>query len=108
MATPGGGSRSLLLRPEAPALNDPARDEAFDDEEEAEDPAEAFVGLWQNVRTDNLEEYLKHIGIGWAKRKLAVGFKPVGSWGIVDGVLQLVVVEVLAGFFAGRVALDVF
>ena len=37
MATPGGGSRSLLLRPEAPALNDPARDEAFDDEEEAEE-----------------------------------------------------------------------
>ena len=35
MAAPGGGSRSLLLRPEAPALNDPARDEAFDDEQEA-------------------------------------------------------------------------
>ena len=66
-------------------------DGSADDEEEAEDPAEAFVGLWQNVRTDNLEEYLKHIGIGWAKRKLAVGFKPVGSWGIVDGVLQVMV-----------------
>ena len=57
-------------------------DGSAEDEEEAEDPAEAFVGLWQNVRTDNLEEYLKHIGIGWAKRKLAVGFKPVGSWGL--------------------------
>ena len=34
-------------------------DGSAEDEEEAEDPAEAFVGLWQNVRTDNLEEYLK-------------------------------------------------
>jgi len=48
-----------------------------------------FCGHWTNVRNDNLEAYLKHIGVGWAKRKIANSFKPQSSWAIVDGVLQV-------------------
>lgn len=48
-----------------------------------------FCGHWTNVRNDNLEAYLKHIGVSWAKRKIANSFKPQSSWAIVDGVLQV-------------------
>ena len=48
-----------------------------------------FCGHWTNVRNDNLEAYLKHIGVGWAKRKIANLFMPQSSWAIVDGVLQV-------------------
>lgn len=48
----------------------------------------AFVGEWKNVKTVNLDPYLKHMGIAWAKRKLAVAFKPTVSFSIVQGVLQ--------------------
>ena len=36
-----------------------------------------------------IEGYLKHIGVGWAKRKVAVAFRPELSFAIVDGVLQV-------------------
>jgi hypothetical protein len=59
----------------------------------AEDPMEAimdlFCGGWSNVKNDNLEAYLKHIGISWAKRKIALSFKPQSSYAVVDGVLQV-------------------
>lgn len=48
----------------------------------------AFVGEWKNVKTVNLDPYLKHMGVAWAKRKLAVAFKPAVSFSIVQGVLQ--------------------
>ena len=47
-----------------------------------------LVGSWKNVHTSGLEPYLKHIGVGWAKRKVAVAFKPQLSFALVDGVLQ--------------------
>ena len=49
----------------------------------------AFVGSWRQVSVTNLEGYLKHLGIPWAKRKLAGAFKPELSFAIIDGVLQV-------------------
>ena len=49
-----------------------------------------FCGGWQNTQIDGLEDYLKHLGVGWAKRKVALSFKPEASWAVVDGVLQVV------------------
>ena len=49
----------------------------------------AFCGSWSNVSNDNLEPYLKHIGVGWAKRKVALTFRPQGVWSRQDGVLQV-------------------
>ena len=48
-----------------------------------------LVGAWRNTQTTNLEPFLKHIGIGWAKRKVAVAFRPELSFALVDGVLQV-------------------
>ena len=47
-----------------------------------------LVGSWKNTQTTGLEPYLKHIGVGWAKRKVALAFKPQLSFALVDGVLQ--------------------
>jgi len=44
------------------------------------------------VRTDGLEPYLKHMGVGWAKRKIAVAYKPEASWALVSGVMQVMMV----------------
>ena len=41
------------------------------------------------MSNDNLEPYLKHIGVGWAKRKVALTFRPQGVWSRQDGVLQV-------------------
>jgi len=49
----------------------------------------AFVGGWKQVRVTNLDGYLKHLGVPWAKRKLAGAFKPELSFAVVDGVLQV-------------------
>eukprot|EP00966_Prymnesium_polylepis_P105744 2449130-Prymnesium_polylepis.2 len=73
----------------------------------------ALAGEWKNVQSDNVGNYLKHLGVGWAKRcaaphlcsckrcpchpptcqcrggKVAEQFKPEVSWSVVDGVLQL-------------------
>lgn len=49
-----------------------------------------FCGGWQNTEIEGLEDYLKHLGVGWAKRKVALSFKPEASWAVVDGVLQVV------------------
>ena len=48
-----------------------------------------MVGTWKNIQTNNLEAYLKHMGVGWAKRKIALAFKPEPSFALVDGVLQV-------------------
>ena len=48
-----------------------------------------FCGGWCNIRTDNLEAYLKNLGVSWAKRKIATSFKPQSSWVVVEGVLQV-------------------
>ena len=50
----------------------------------------AFVGEWSNTSTNNLEPYLKSIGVSWAKRKIAVAFKPVLTFDFdQSGVLQV-------------------
>ena len=50
----------------------------------------AFVGAWRNTLTTNLEPYLKSIGVGWAKRKVALAFRPELSIAInADSVLQV-------------------
>ena len=36
----------------------------------------AFVGEWKSVELFNLEAYLKFLGVGWAKRKVALAFRP--------------------------------
>lgn len=50
----------------------------------------AMVGDWKCVATSNLDKYLKHIGVSWAKRKIAAAFSPEPSFKIDDrdGVLQ--------------------
>ena len=66
-------------------------------EEEAVEVADAatieamasFVGSWRNTQTTNLEPYLKALGVGWAKRQVAMAFKPAVSFVIVEGVLQV-------------------
>ena len=30
----------------------------------------------------------QHLGVNWAKRKIAASFKPETSWAVVDGALQ--------------------
>ena len=50
--------------------------------------AHSFVGSWRNTSTTGLEPYLKRLGVGWAKRKLALAFRPEPSFAVVDGVLQ--------------------
>lgn len=51
--------------------------------------ARQFCGEWVNTETEDLDEYLQSLGVGWAKRKVATSFKPEASWAIVDGVLQV-------------------
>ena len=51
--------------------------------------AVAFVGKWKQTHCTGLEPYLKHLGVPWAKRKLAAAFSPELSFAIVDGVLQV-------------------
>ena len=49
----------------------------------------AFVGEWKSVELFNLEAYLKFLGVGWAKRKVALAFRPQPVFAVVDGVLQV-------------------
>jgi hypothetical protein len=48
-----------------------------------------FVGAWRNTQIHDLEPYLKHLGVGWAKRKIATAFRPEPSFAVVDNVLQV-------------------
>ena len=48
-----------------------------------------LVGEWRNVQTTGLDAYLKFLGAGWAKRKVALAFRPELSFAVVDGTLQL-------------------
>ena len=50
--------------------------------------AAMICGTWRCVRTDAMEPYLKHLGVGWAKRRIAIAFKPETSWALVDGTVQ--------------------
>ena len=95
-AAPQQRSASLPADP-APA-DVPTGEEAIDEEPElvvADDTVvvamAGIVGDWKCVQTSNLEKYLKHIGLGWAKRKLAAAFSPEPSFKIDDhdGVLQV-------------------
>ena len=47
----------------------------------------SLVGSWKNTQTTGLGRILAH-GVGWAKRKVALAFKPQLSFALVDGVLQ--------------------
>ena len=47
------------------------------------------MGEWKNSETEGLEVYLKFMGVGWAKRKVATAFRPAPVFAIVDGVLQI-------------------
>uniref|UniRef100_A0A7S3EUA4 Cytosolic fatty-acid binding proteins domain-containing protein n=1 Tax=Haptolina ericina TaxID=156174 RepID=A0A7S3EUA4_9EUKA len=49
---------------------------------------EHLHGTWKNTTTQGIEGYLKHLGVAWAKRKIAASFKPETSWAVVDGTLQ--------------------
>jgi hypothetical protein len=51
--------------------------------------AKPLIGTWRHKATTGLEPYLKHLGVGWAKRKVALAFSPEPSFAIVDGVLQM-------------------
>ena len=47
------------------------------------------AGEWHNVETLNLDNYLKQLGVAWAKRKVACSFKPKATWSLnSDGILQ--------------------
>uniref|UniRef100_A0A914X5D2 Cytosolic fatty-acid binding proteins domain-containing protein n=1 Tax=Plectus sambesii TaxID=2011161 RepID=A0A914X5D2_9BILA len=53
--------------------------------------AEAFVGKWKLVESENFDEYMKAIGVGLMTRKLGASVKPVmdvtvnnGKWSIVS------------------------
>ena len=48
-----------------------------------------FVGEWRNVRTTGLEAYLKHLGVSWAKRKLALAFSPQPTCTLDGGALTI-------------------
>jgi len=49
-----------------------------------------FCGVWKNTLVEGLEPYLKHLGVGWAKRKIALAFRPEASWTLVEGTLQVI------------------
>ncbi|KAL1510299.1 hypothetical protein AB1Y20_006619 [Prymnesium parvum] len=49
---------------------------------------DSIVGDWKNSVTLNIDAYLKHLGVAWAKRKIAASFKPETSWRVVNGALQ--------------------
>ena len=55
-ARQGGGARRAVSPTDAQALQ--------------------FCGGWQNTEIVGLEPYLKHLGVGWAKRKVPLSFKP--------------------------------
>ncbi|KAG5280293.1 hypothetical protein AALO_G00087370 [Alosa alosa] len=38
--------------------------------------AEKFVGTWKLVKSENFEDYLKELGVGFAKRQIACKVKP--------------------------------
>ena len=49
----------------------------------------ALVGDWKNTESEGVGNYLKALGVSWAKRKIAEQFKPEVSWAVVGTVLQL-------------------
>ena len=50
--------------------------------------ASAFQGIWQNTQTHNLEPYLQHWEVGWARRQAALAWKVRMRWEFShDGVL---------------------
>jgi hypothetical protein len=73
-----------------PALR--ARTQSTVAREATQELADMISGTWRCVRTDGLEPYLKHMGVGWAKRKIAVAYKPEASWALVAGVVQAMMV----------------
>ena len=48
----------------------------------------SVVGTWRQSHAEGVGGYLKYLGVGWAKRKLAEQFKPEASWAVVGGSLQ--------------------
>lgn len=61
-------------QPSLPQHNYLAATEGFRSAAPAE--AEAFVGEWANVRTEGLDDFLRHLGVGWAFRRVAVQARP--------------------------------
>ena len=53
--------------------------------------ARVTAGEWHNIETENLDSYLKKLGVAWAKRKVACSFKPKAMWSLSqDSILQAV------------------
>ena len=50
--------------------------------------ARYFEGTWSVEQTTNLDEYLRHVGLGWALRQIAAAFLPEPTYSIRDGVLH--------------------
>ena len=80
VVVPTGGEEEMAAVPE--------EEEVSAEELAAVEMMSQLVGSWKNTQTTGLEPYLKHIGVGWAKRKVALAFKPQLSFALVDGVLQ--------------------
>ena len=51
--------------------------------------AEAFVGKWNLVDTDNFDEYMKAIGVGLLTRKTAAALKPSQDFSINGDTITL-------------------
>ena len=51
-------------------------------------PSAAFLGLWRNDQTEGLDEFLRTLGVGWARRKIAASFRPTTSWTWTGDALQ--------------------
>lgn len=57
---------------------------------EAAKHANSFLGEWRNVHSSNLEAFLKKVGVSWAKRKVALAFKPEVAFSMgATGMLHL-------------------
>ncbi|XP_062385915.1 fatty acid-binding protein, heart-like [Sardina pilchardus] len=52
--------------------------------------AEKFVGTWKLVESENFDEYLKALGVGFAKRQIASQAKPSVTVSVdTDGTITL-------------------
>ncbi|XP_071004169.1 fatty acid binding protein 4b [Oncorhynchus clarkii lewisi] len=50
---------------------------------------EAFVGTWKMTSSDNFDEYMKAIGVGFATRQMGNMAKPNLLFSIDDGVISM-------------------
>ena len=66
---------------EAHSFSPPAADRSV----EASGSLESFVGVWQHVRTEGIDGYLKHMGVNSFSRALVRSVSPAPAITLVDG-----------------------